>query len=211
MALTIFFMRHGETDHSRDDLYCGSGSDPDLTERGAQMAHAFANAYGSKQWSALYCSPAKRARATVQPLAEMLSLTPGVEPGLHEIRYGEWEGKTRDEVRREFPNDYLVWTADPGWNPPTAGETAIEIERRARKTVDDIVAEHPDGNVLVVSHKATIRVIVCSLLDMDIGRYRIRLECPVASLTVFQFTRHGPQLLRLADRSHLGGLLSDGT
>ncbi len=57
--------------------------------------------------------------------------------------------------------------------------------------------------MLIVSHKATIRTILCSLLGIDVGRFRYRLVCPVSSVSVVEFTSQGPLLHRLADRSHL--------
>jgi len=55
----------------------------------------------------------------------------------------------------------------------------------------------------VVSHKATLRVLICALLGIDIGGYRDRIDIPVASLAIVEFHGHGPKLARLGDRSHL--------
>ena len=55
----------------------------------------------------------------------------------------------------------------------------------------------------MVSHKATIRIILCSLLGIDVGRFRYRLVCPVGSVSNVEFTPDGPMLKALADRSHL--------
>jgi probable phosphoglycerate mutase len=56
---------------------------------------------------------------------------------------------------------------------------------------------------LLVSHKATIRIILCELLGIDVGRFRYRLDCPVGSVSVVEFAAQGPFLHSLADRSHL--------
>ena len=55
----------------------------------------------------------------------------------------------------------------------------------------------------MISHKATIRIMLCSLLGIDVGRYRDRLDMPVASLSVVEMTERGPLLKSLGDRSHL--------
>ena len=60
---------------------------------------------------------------------------------------------------------------------------------------------HPDA--LVVSHKATIRIMLCSLLGIDVGRYRDRIYMPVGAVSVLEFCEQGPLLLKLSDRSHL--------
>jgi broad specificity phosphatase PhoE len=69
--------------------------------------------------------------------------------------------------------------------------------------LDEIERAHLEGNVLVVSHKATTRIMLCSLLGIDVGRYRDRISMPVASLSVVEMTEQGPLLKLLGDRSHL--------
>ncbi len=59
------------------------------------------------------------------------------------------------------------------------------------------------GKVLVVSHKATIRIMLCSLLGIDVGRYRDRLSMPVASVSVVEMATNGPLLQLLGDRSYI--------
>lgn len=203
MSLTLYFLRHGQTAFSRDNDFCGSGMDPGLTEDGVQMAQAFGAAYAATTWQAVYCSPLQRARMTAQPLCDATGLTPELRDGLKEIAYGEWEGKNVEQVSSEFHDDYLRWTADPAWYPPTGGELAVSIEHRGMDVVQEIQSRFPDGNVLVVSHKATIRIMLCSLLGIDVGRFRFRLGCPVGSVSVIEFGAHGPLLQVLADRTHL--------
>ena len=167
------------------------------------MARAFVAAYDSKPWSAIYSSPLRRTIATAGPLCTALGMEIQVRDGLKEIGYGKWEGKTKEIVDREYHDDYLNWLADPAWHPPTGGELAVMIERRGLEVTEEIRQRHTDGNVLVVSHKATIRIILCSLLGIDVGRFRYRLVCPVASVSIVEFTPHGPLLHALAERSHL--------
>lgn len=80
---------------------------------------------------------------------------------------------------------------------------AVVIARRGLQVIEEIQQQFTDGNVLVVSHKATIRIILCSLLGIDVGRFRYRLACPVGSVSIVEFTLNGPLLEALADRSHL--------
>jgi probable phosphoglycerate mutase len=202
MSLTLYLLRHGQTDHSRENDFCGS-LEADLTPDGIAMARAFASAFKAVPWAAVYCSPKKRALDTAAPLCEAIGKKPVVRDGLREIAYGEWEGKTVDQVEANHQLDYVKWTADPAWYPPTGGETAVTIAGRVLPVIEEIKATHKDGNVLVVSHKATIRIALCSLLGIDVGRFRYRLGCPVASVSVVEFSKHGPLMKALADRTHL--------
>ena len=202
MSLNIYFLRHGETTASKTGGYCGT-LDPELTPEGYEMAKDFAEAYKDFPWEAVFCSPLKRTVATAQPLCEVIQLTPLLRKELKEIAYGQWEGMTPDEVNRKFHDEYVRWQADPGWNSPTGGERGVDIARRSSVILEEIEQAHPAGNVLVVSHKATIRIMLCSLLGIDVGRYRDRLSMPVASLIVVEMTDQGPLLKALGDRSHL--------
>jgi probable phosphoglycerate mutase len=203
MTLTLHFLRHGQTAKSREDAFCGSGLDPELTAEGLEMARSFAVASREKPWTAIYSSGLRRAITTAQPLCEALGCEMQIRSDLNEIAYGKWEGLTKEKVEREYHDDYITWLADPAWHPPTEGERAVVIARRGSNVVEEIKSRFADGNVLIVSHKATIRIVLCSLLGIDVGRFRHRLVCPVGSVSVVEFTSQGPLLTALADRSHL--------
>jgi probable phosphoglycerate mutase len=202
MRLTIYFLRHGETAASRTGVFCGT-LDLDLTPEGHQMAEDFADAYGSLPWAAVYSSPLRRAVATAKPLCEATGMRIQLKEGLKEIAFGQWEGKTPEDVDREFHDDYVRWSADPGWNAPTGGERGIDVARRSSLVLEEIEESLSTGNVLIVSHKATIRIMLCSLLGIDVGRFRQRIGMPVASIGIVEMAAHGPMLQMMGDRSHL--------
>lgn len=202
MSLTLYLLRHGQTACSRANLFCGS-IDPELTPEGMEMAQEFAAAYRTTAWEAIFGSPMQRTQATAQPLCEAIGKSIELRDGLKEINYGKWEGQTVETVRQDYHDDYIRWLADPAWNPPTGGEAAIAIANRALAIVEEIQQRYPSGNVLIVSHKATIRILLCSLLGIDVGRFRYRLGCPVGSVSVVEFGSHGPLIKAVADRLHL--------
>lgn len=203
LSLKLYFLRHGQTPFSRDNAFCGAGLDPELTPDGTAMAAAFAAAYQATPWSAVFASPLRRTVATAQPLCAALGLTLELRDDLKEIHYGKWEGQSVETVSRDFHDDYIRWSADPAWNAPTGGEPAVAIARRALHVSEEIKQRFSTGNVLIVSHKATIRILICSLLGIDVGRFRYRLACPVGSVSMVEFTSEGPLLHLLADRAHL--------
>ena len=123
--------------------------------------------------------------------------------GLREISYGAWEGRTQEDVKQYHEQDYIRWLTEPAWNPPTDGETAVQIASRALPIISEIEAKYKDGNILVVSHKATIRIILCSLMGIDLGRYRDRIDAPAASISIVKMAAHGPMLEVLGDRSYM--------
>jgi broad specificity phosphatase PhoE len=202
LSLSLYFLRHGETAYSETGAYCGE-VDPELTSEGERMATAFADRYRSTSWTAIYVSPMKRTIATAKPLCDAAGVEMQLRDGLKEIRYGKWDGQTPDFVKAHFWDDYIRWLTEPAWNAPTGGETSVEICSRTLPVIDEIQARHGAGNVLVVSHKATIRIILCSLLGIDLGRYRDRIEMLTGSISIVKFDLHGPLLQVLGDRSYM--------
>lgn len=202
MSLKLYLVRHGQTIYSQKHQYCGD-LDPDLIPEGVQMAQQLAVAYKDLPWKAAFVSPMKRTMATAKPLVEAVGLEPQIREGLKEIAYGEWEGKSPEIVNRDYHDDYVRWLTDPGWNAPTEGETGVTIARRSSTVIQEIQERYTEGNVLVVSHKATIRVIICHLLGIDVGRFRDRIAMPVCSVSTVEFCSSGPLLLKLADQCHL--------
>jgi probable phosphoglycerate mutase len=200
--LTLHLVRHGDTTQAAEGIFCGD-LDPPLTDHGQAQAARVAAAVQSLGLSALYCSPKTRARMTVAPIAQITGLTPVVEDGLREIAYGAWEGKREVDVKRDDPEAYEAWRSDPALVAPPGGDSAFAIAARALPVLLKARTEHPMGHVLLVSHKATIRVIVCALLGMPLGRFRSHVACPTASITSFEFGDRGPMLVRVGDAHHL--------
>ena len=97
----------------------------------------------------------------------------------------------------------LAGVAQPGQVSSPRCRTAVEIAARALGAVDAIRARHDDGKVLVVSHKATLRVLLCALLGIDVDQFRARIAQPVSAVSVVSFKKSGPILEKLGDVSHL--------
>jgi broad specificity phosphatase PhoE len=124
---------------------------------------------------------------TATILAKPHGLTPIHRDGLREISHGRWEGLTRSEVEERYPEEYASWEADPFTFAPKDGESGLSVLARALPAVRDIVVAHPNERVLVVSHKATLRLILSSLLGFDERGYRDRLDQSPACLNVVDF------------------------
>jgi len=199
--MNLYMVRHGQTAASRENRFSGS-SDPPLTEIGEAMAQAFAAAYGSMKWAAIYTSPMLRTRQTAAALERATGIQARVEAGLREIDYGEWEGLRQDEVKQRWPEAFEYWAADVASRGTPGGETAFHVAARAMRVVEEIRTRHREGNVLLVCHKATLRIITCALLGLDVRLFRERIAQPVGAVTLFAVTERTAQLTLLGDRSH---------
>jgi broad specificity phosphatase PhoE len=195
---TLHLLRHGETELSADGTFCGE-IDTQLSALGVEQAAQAAEHLVKLDLEAIYVSPKVRARKTAEPTAKYLKIEPTIEDGLREIGYGVWDGRKESEIKANDPITYAAWASDPAVHAPPGGENGFAIAARAVPIVDRVAQSH-EGNVLLVSHKATIRVIVCALLGLHIGRFRDRIACPTASLTTFEFSSRGPLLVTIGKR-----------
>ncbi|MGF1498131.1 MAG: histidine phosphatase family protein [Elainellaceae cyanobacterium] len=202
--LRLYLLRHGQTAYSQTGGYCGTpGNDPGLTPDGIEMAKAFALAYSYVPWTAIFASPLRRTIETAQPICDITGVPLQLKDGLKEIAYGEWEGLHPSVVDRTFHDAYVRWLTDPAWNAPPGGEKAVDIALRTWGLIQEVQQAHPSGDILMVSHKATIRIILCVLLGIDVGRYRDRFDMPVGALTIVELGDRGPFFRVIGDRCHL--------
>src|ERR1700685_1144529 len=169
--LALHMARHGDTTQAADGIFCGD-LDPALTVSGLAQAERVGVLARSLGLTALYCSPKQRARMTAGAVARSCGLQPVIDDGLREIAYGAWEGRTEAEVKQDDPEAYEAWRTDPSLVSPPGGESAFAIAARALPVVLRARRENPQGRVMLVSHKATVRVIVAALLGMPLGRFR---------------------------------------
>ena len=94
---------------------------------------------------------------------------------------------TRREVEEEFPDEAARWEKDPYTFSPKGGESGLAVTARALPVLIELVHNHPGENILVVSHKATIRLLLSSLLGFDPRRYRDNLDQKPAALNIVDF------------------------
>ena len=212
-TLRLYLVRHGQTDASRANRFSGR-IDPPLNETGLAMAEALAARYGREGFAEIVSSPLLRARQTAAPTARAAGLEPTLDDDLVEIAYGEWDGRPEAEVERDDAARFHAWAAHPGWVAPPGGESGVAIATRALAAVERIRARHAaGGKVLLVSHKATLRVLVCALLGVDVDLFRARIAQKVCAVSIIDFSPTGPLLQVLGDTSHLPAALlaGDGT
>lgn len=186
MTTRILLIRHGTTTLSAEDRFAGS-MDVELSEEGQQQAVLLAERLAGDPIAAIYSSPLRRTRDTASLLGQPHGLVPVVRDGLREIDHGRWEGLRRAEVEARFPQEYAAWEADPFTFAPQGGETGLSVMARALPVIRELVMTHATMSVAVVSHKATIRLIISSLLGFDARGYRDRLDQSPACLNVLDF------------------------
>ena len=182
----VFLVRHGATVLTAEDRFAGA-TDVQLSDEGREQAGRLAIRLRSEKISAIYASPLGRTVETASILAKPHGIEIQRRDGLREISHGRWEQKTRREVEAQFPDEVAAWDRDPYTFAPEGGESGLAVTARALPVLIEIVRAHPSGNVLIVSHKATIRLLLSSLLGFDPRRYRDNLDQLPAALNIVDF------------------------
>jgi probable phosphoglycerate mutase len=155
--LRLHLVRHGQTVLNSRDLVQG-WHDSSLTEPGLEGVRATAEKLRDVEFQAAYVSPSGRTVATAEQILQhhpMVRMT--LDERLKELHFGEFESRPNAEllavgdVREIFTG--IVGGTFAGF---TGGEHARDYVERIEAAFDDIVAAHPEGDVLVVSHGVTL-------------------------------------------------------
>ena len=206
--LKLFLVRHGESAWNVKHIYTGRQDVP-LSDLGAQQAERVAGALAGTTFNAIYASPLQRAYATALPTARAKDMDIHVDARVVEISHGDWEGNPAHVIRAEFADDYFLWRTQPHRVQMPNGESLDDVSTRVQSFLQDVLAQHTDGNVLIVTHDAVLRVIVLQTLLMGL-EYFWRWRFDNASVSVIERTEDSHfRLASLNDCHHLNGVFID--
>jgi broad specificity phosphatase PhoE len=203
-ATQLILLRHGRSVWNDQARFQGQ-SDPPLDEVGREQCRRVAERLAAMGADAVQSSDLARARESAEIIAGPLGLGVELCPDLRERSYGAWEGLTREEVEHAFPESWRQWITAPGTHRPAGGESLGEMTARVIAWLEDVIARHPHGRVVIVSHVGPIKSAVMHFLEIPIG-HRRAFVIHNASLTVLSLGADRHTLERLNDTCHLGDL-----
>lgn len=164
----LIIVRHGQTLWNLERKYQGH-SDIALSETGLKQAEAVAGRLAAEQIDAVYASDLSRAYKTAEYIAAKHHVTVQTLPALREIKFGEWEGLTYEQIAAKWPGLLgKLWTTPDELQIP-GGESFHQLKARAYTAVEKIVAQHPEQTVVIVAHGGTIGTILCAMLDIHLN------------------------------------------
>ncbi|MFQ5966140.1 MAG: histidine phosphatase family protein [Acidimicrobiia bacterium] len=203
MASTTFFLvRHGEAEGNREHRFIGQ-SDTPLSELGHQQAELVASRLGGYPISRIVSSDLRRARDTMVPLAERLSLEVELEPRFREIANGEWTGLLPTEIAAGWPD---LWERYRNGEdvPRPGGEQWVDVARRARAAFDELAATEEGGVIAVGAHAGVSLSLItwAAGLGKEPNFFRGPFG-PLAngSISIIRFP--GPRVVAVNDVGHL--------
>ena len=162
----LLLIRHAETDWNRDGRFQGHADVP-LNGAGREQARRLARRLAGEVLAAVYSSDLLRARQTAEHVAQAAQVPLRMRPALREADLGAWSGLTRDEIVRQFPDEWDGWVSGVD-GARTAAESYAAVQARAVRAVDEIVASHAGESVAVVSHGGTLKAIICHVLGLGL-------------------------------------------
>ena len=188
---TLVLARHGATEWSRSGQHTGT-TDVPLTEEGREQARRLGERLAGRQFALVLTSPLSRARETCELAG--LGEQAQVEPDLHELGYGEYEGLTTDEIREQRPA-WSVWRdgSPGGETPDQAGERADRVIARALEA---------GGDVALFAHGHMLRVLGARWIELP-AAYGGNLALGTGAVCELGYERERRALVLWNDRHHL--------
>jgi broad specificity phosphatase PhoE len=185
VTTTLLLARHGQSDWNAARRWQGFADRP-LNDRGRAQADELGDRLAELPLDAVYSSDLQRARDTAAAVGQRHGIEPVELCELREVNVGSWEGLTREEAERRFPDGFRRWqNGGTGWDD---GESYAEMSRRVLAAVRSIADRHPRERVLVVAHGGPIRAIHAAALGLDVEVYRrVRPVEPNARLSAVCF------------------------
>ena len=201
----LYLIRHGQTDANVNKIYQGNANVP-LNDKGKEQAKVIAWRFKSYPIESMYSSNLERALETARAINQYHDLNLNIERDLQEISLGEWQGKTREEVKSEYAdfiderrrNDDIYTTAVPG------GESYQLLEKRAMAILERIVNETDEEHVAIVTHGGIIKSIIGHILELP-HQKRNAFDIYNTSITVLKYSveKNRFKIKALNDTAHL--------
>lgn len=197
----ILLIRHAVNDFVRSGRLAGWTPEVHLNEEGRAQAEALGRRMAGAVVDALYASPLERTMETAQAVQQhhpRLSIIP--EPGIGEVRYGDWQGKTVAELQSR--KMWQVVQHYPSRAVFPNGEAMRDVQARAVNTVEALVARHPRQTILIFSHADIIKMLLAHFLGMHLDAFQ-RIAIAPASISTVQLDYGRPTVGVMNDTSHL--------
>lgn len=164
----IIYVRHGETDWNVAHRYQGQTDIP-LNNKGIHQAQLVAKRLAGEPITAVYASDLQRALYTAEAIAKEHHLTVTPMQEFREISFGEWEGSSFFSLDTSAREQIDKIFTDPANIEIPGGENFHQVQERAVRGIERLIAKHPDETIIVVSHGAAIRTILCHALGMSLA------------------------------------------
>lgn len=179
---TVLLIRHGMTDAVGRRIV---GWTPGvlLNAAGLRQVDLLSRKLQPVKLDAVFSSPLERAALTAQGIAAAHGLVVTERDGLGEVRFGDWTGKTLEEL--ESDERWRRWNAIRSCGRAPNGESMLDTQQRMFQELEHARERFPDGTVALVSHADAIRSLLVYALGMSMDVF-LRLRIDPASVSILR-------------------------
>ena len=193
MTTTFFLVRHAAHDRVGRVL-CGRMPGVSLGALGRDQARGLAERFANEAVASVQTSPMERARETAEPIAARVEQTLEINPGITEIEFGAWSGRSFDELDQDPA--WASWNAARGVSRPPGGETMLEAQARVVRAMERLRDAYRERSVVLVSHADVIKAALLYHLGLSIDAYA-RFDIEPASISTLAVGSWGAKVIRL--------------
>lgn len=194
----IYLVRHGQV-VGHDEYRYNGHSDVDITPAGVQQMERLSEFLSGKSIRAVYSSDLQRAIKGADIIGGGgggLGLKTVSVPELRELHLGRWEGLTRDEAARRFPEEAHFTFRDLATDKLKEGESLIELSQRVLPAVSDIVDRHRGSHVCIVAHGGVNRVVLSDAMGLPLENF-FRIEQDYGGLNIIDYLADGTRVVKM--------------
>ncbi len=179
----IDLLRHGEV--QGETCFRGSQDDP-LTPQGLrQMQRQTAGL----RWDTIISSPLQRCQAFAEKLKNQENTALNISPAFREIHFGDWEGKSAEQISQNHARQLQLFYQDPVNHPPPSGEPFKDFEHRVMLGWHTLLKERQNQYVLVITHAGVIRLLFSQIFNLPYSQC-FQFEIAPAHLTRLTVFHH---------------------
>lgn len=200
--LRLYIVRHGETEFNVQKRMQGRMDSP-LSQRGIEHAKALGEHLKVIHFLKLYSSPSPRAYRTAELIKGDRELEIISEDRLREINLAHWEGKTKMELEKLYPEEYHVFWNEPHRYKPMEGDSFQQVQDRAIEFLNMLAAQNPEGNILIVTHSVVIKTIIAYYKGYSMEKLWAPPLIQDTSVTILEVEQHEARLVVTADTAHI--------
>ena len=167
---SIYLVRHGQTAWNKEEIFRGRTDIP-LDETGLKQAELVGQYFKGMEIQAIYSSSLSRAWQTAQKVAQFHDLKVQPLQGIIDMSFGNWEGRPHQEIRESDKETYRQWVETPHLVRLPGGESLDDVRKRAMAAIEEVIRNHPEKTLVLVSHRVICKVLICAILGLDSSHF----------------------------------------